>query len=168
MARSADVSVSQKLLGEAHHNKIYTVSRFDDSAERLTEAVNLLSANCPSESERYEKNRLITEVSPLDELPFYRKFFGAYDLEGKLIGIGGIKAADWASDTHILYLMAVDKAHRGQGVGSDLEMIRIQWLRENFLRGRCLVSTKHKKRFERWGFGSLSEIDNRHLMMLEF
>jgi GNAT superfamily N-acetyltransferase len=104
----------------------------------------------------------------LDDLPFYRKFFGAYDFDGTLIGVGGIKSADWASDTHILYMMAVDKSHRGKGVGSDLESIRIQWMLENFPRGRCLVSTKHKKRFERWDFKTVSEVNNRHLMILEF
>jgi hypothetical protein len=101
-------------------------------------------------------------------MPFYRKFFGAYDVDGVLIGVGGIKAADWASDTHILYMMAVDINHRGKGIGTDLEAIRIKWILDNFNRGRCLVSTKHKKRFERWDFKTVSEIDKRHLMLLEF
>ena len=82
--------------------------------------------------------------------------------------MGGIKAADWASDTHILYSMAVDELHRGKGVGSGLEAARIQWMRYNFAHGRCLVSTKHKKRFERWDFAIVSEINNRYLMVLEF
>jgi GNAT superfamily N-acetyltransferase len=140
----------------------------DTFAPALSAAVELLCANCPSESERYEKSRLVTELCPSAKLPFYRKFFGAYDLDETLIGVGGIKAADWASDTHILYMMAVDKDHRGKGVGSDLESIRIQWLRDNFPRGRCLVSTIHKKRFERWDFEAVSEINGRYLMILEF
>ena len=128
----------------------------------------MLSSNCPSESERYEESRLATELCQVDTLPFYRKFFGAYDFDGTLIGVGGIKAADWASDTHILYMMAVDKDHRGKGVGSDLERVRIQWVRGLFPHGRCLVSTKHKKRFERWDFKVVSEVNNRFLMVLEF
>lgn len=168
MTRLSYVSVSQNLTDASQFIKTYTINPLDNSESGLCKAVNLLCSNCPSESERYAKTRLVEEVSPVDELPFYRKFFGAYDIDGTLIGIGGIKAAEWASDTHILYLMAVDIERRGQGVGSDLEMIRIQWMRENFLRGRCLVSTKHKKRFERWGFKSLSEVDERHLMILEF
>jgi GNAT superfamily N-acetyltransferase len=168
MSRLSKVSVNQKLTNVSQFMKTYTVRPLDNSASELSAAVDILSTNCPSESERYEKTRLVAEVSQVDTGPFYRKFFGAFDLDGALIGIGGIKAADWASDTHILYLMAVEIEHRGMGVGSDLEMIRIQWLRENFLRGRCLVSTRHKKRFERWGFKSLSEVDSRHLMMLEF
>ncbi len=148
--------------------KTYTVRPLDTTSLALSDAVNLLCSNCPSESERYEKSRLVTEMRAVDAQPFYRKFFGAYDFDGTLIGVGGLKAADWASDTHILYMMAVDKDHRGKGVGSDLERIRIQWVRDNFPRGRCIVSTKHKKRFERWDFKTVSEVNNRHLMVLEF
>ena len=110
----------------------------------------------------------MTEINSVEEQPFYKKFFAAYDLEGQLIGAGGIKAADWASDTHILYMMAVDVAHRGQGVGSGLEAARIQWMRDHFTHGRCLVSTKHRKRFERWDFKIVNELNNRYLMILEF
>jgi len=148
--------------------KNYTVRPLDTTSVALSDAVNLLCVNCPSESERYEESRLVTELCQVDTLPFYRKFFGAYDFAATLIGVGGIKAADWASDTHILYMMAVDKDHRSKGVGTDLESIRIQWVRDNFPRGRCLVSTKHKKRFERWDFKTVSEVNNRHLMVLEF
>jgi GNAT superfamily N-acetyltransferase len=65
-------------------------------------------------------------------------------------------------------MMAVEVAHRGKGVGSGLEAARIQWMRDNFAHGRCLVSTKHKKRFERWDFEIVSEINDRYLMILEF
>jgi GNAT superfamily N-acetyltransferase len=148
--------------------KTYTIRPLEATPIALSDAVDLLLSNCPSESERYEKSRLVKEICPVDTLPFYRKFFGAYHSNGALIGVGGIKAADWASDTHILYLMAVDKAHRGQGVGTDLETIRIQWVRDHFSHGRCLVSTKHEKRFERRGFKTVSEIGHRHLMVFEF
>lgn len=148
--------------------KTYTIRALETSSLAVSAAVDLLSFNCPSESDRYEKSRLETELVAVDTLPFYRKFFGAYDRDGVLIGVGGIKAADWASDTHILYMMAVDKDHRGKGVGSALEGTRIEWVRSNFSRGRCLVSTKHRKRFERWDFVTVSEINNRHLMILEF
>ncbi|MGZ0080059.1 GNAT family N-acetyltransferase [Methylomonas sp. YC3] len=148
--------------------KTYTIRALETSSLAVSAAVNLLSFNCPSESDRYEKSRLETEIVAIDTLPFYRKFFGAYDRDGVLIGVGGIKAADWASDTHILYMMAVDKDHRGKGVGSALEGTRIEWMRSNFSRGRCLVSTKHRKRFERWDFVTVSEISHRHIMMLEF
>lgn len=148
--------------------KSYTLDVLDNTPSALSAAVELLYSNCPNESERYEKDRLIAELCPQETLPFYRKFFGAYDADGRLIAVSGVKAADWASNTHILYMMAVEKDHRGQGIGSDLEMTRIQWLRDRFHHGRCLVSTRHKKRFERWKFKSVSEIDDRHLMILEF
>ncbi len=148
--------------------KNYVIRPLDASSSSLTAAVDLLHANCPNESERYEKARLVNELASTETLPFYRKFFGAYDVDGGLIGVGGIKTADWASDTHILYMMAVDLNHRGKGIGTDLETIRINWLRDNFVQGRCLVSTKHKKRFERWGFKTVSEVNKRHLMLLEF
>lgn len=148
--------------------KTYTIRPLDDTPEALAAAVNLLSSNCPSESERYERSRLVTEINTVEEQPFYKKFFAAYDLEGSLIAVGGIKAADWASDTHIFYMMAVEVEHRGKGVGSGLEAARIEWMRENFRHGRCLVSTRHKKRFERWDFKIVSEINDRYLMILEF
>jgi GNAT superfamily N-acetyltransferase len=148
--------------------KTYLIRPLDNTPHALSEAVELLASNCPNESHRYEKSRLETEIGLESAFPFYRKFFGAYAGDGTLIGIGGSKAADWASDTHILYLMAVDKAHRGQGVGTDLEKSRIEWILNNFNHGRCLVSTKHKKRFVRWGFRVVSEIDDRYLMLLEF
>ncbi len=72
--------------------KTYTIRPLDNSPLALSEAVNLLLSNCPNESDRYEKSRLETEIVAVDTLPFYRKFFGAYDLEGVLIGVGGIKA----------------------------------------------------------------------------
>ena len=132
--------------------KTYTIRPLDATPLAISDAIHLLCSNCPSESERYEKSRLITEVCVVDTLPFYKIFFGAYDADNVLIGIGGIKAADWASDTHILYMVAVEEAHRGKGIGSKLEEARIQWMRDNFTHGRCLVSTKYKKRFERWLF----------------
>ncbi len=148
--------------------KNYTVNTLGNSSLALSDAVNLLSSNCPNEADRYDESRLINEVRSVDARPFYKKFYGAYDVDGTLIGVGGIKSADWASDTHKLYMMAVEKDHRGKGVGSELEYTRIQWVRDNFAHGRCLVSTTHKKRFERWGFKSVSEVNNRHLMVLEF
>lgn len=148
--------------------KTYSIRALESNSSALSEAVNLLSSNCPSESERYDKSRLETEIAQVTSLPFYKKFFGAYDQTNLLIGVGGVKASDWASDTHILYMMAVDKDHRGKGVGSALERARIEWIRSNFPRGRCLVSTKHRKRFERLNFVSISEINTRHLMILEF
>ena len=148
--------------------KQLNIACLENSPVRLAEAVSLLSSNCPSGSERYGISRLKTEIISVDVLPFYKRFFGAYTANGLLIWVGGIKAADWASDTHIMYMMAVDKAHRGKGVDTALEKARIEWVRDNFAHGRYLVSTKHKKRFERWGFKVVSEINDKLLMVMDF
>lgn len=146
----------------------YKIRDLDSTNGGLSEAVTLLLSNCPDDSGRYARNRLEKELFPIDAGPLYRKFFGAYAVQGSLIGVGGIKAADWASDTHILYLMAVDRTHRGKGVGTALEKARIYWVRDKFSHGRLLVSTKHKKRFERWDFKVVSEVNDKQLMVLEF
>lgn len=148
--------------------KTYHIRPLDNGAEIRAAAVQLLAANCPSESDRYAANRLSEELHCVEALPFYRRFWGAYTPDNQLLAVGGIKAADWASDTHILYMMAVEQIHRGQGVGTALEKARLDWLRDNFANGRCLVSTRHKKRFMRWGFSVASEISGRYLMILEF
>ncbi|MEY2667206.1 MAG: hypothetical protein RLZZ384_1377 [Pseudomonadota bacterium] len=148
--------------------KTYNIRPIDTTSLAITDAVNLLCSNCPNEHERYEKERVFSEVGIIDTPPFYKVFFGAYHSDGKLIGVGGIKSADWASDTFILYMMAVAEEHRSKGVGSSLESARIQWMRDKFPHGRCLVSTKHKKRFERWDFKIVSEVNSRYLMILEF
>lgn len=146
----------------------YTIRPLDSGEASIEQAIALLRDNCPAESLRYQRDRLLLELGAADSEPFYRKFFAAYDNKDGLIAVGGIKSADWASDTHILYMMAVAKHHRGKGVGTDLEKARLKWLKEHFAHGRCLVSTRHKKRFERWGFKCLSELEGKHLMMLVF
>jgi GNAT superfamily N-acetyltransferase len=87
-----------------------------------------------------------------------------------VVGIGGIKAADWASDTHILYLSAVAEHARGQGIARALIAARIAWAMENFPRGRLLVSTARPRRFSRLGFRLMGkqEAGGRRLMLLEF
>lgn len=131
-------------------------------------AVELLLRNCPCESGRYGRSRLVAELTSVQEAPLYTQFFGAFTDEIGLVGVGGVKASDWASNTHVLFLAAVEKAYRGQGIGTALEDARLEWLRANFDYGRCLVSTRHEKRFSRRHFKTLSKLDDRHLMMLEF
>ena len=88
----------------------------------------------------------------------------------EVVGIGGIKAADWASDTHILYLSAVTEHARGQGIARALIAARIAWAMENFTAGRMLVSTARPRRFARLGFRLMGkrEAAGRRLMLLEF
>lgn len=87
-----------------------------------------------------------------------------------MVGVGGIKAADWASDTHILYLSAVAEHARGQGIARSLIAARIAWTMENFPHGRLLVSTARPRRFTRLGFRLMGkqEAGGRRLMLLEF
>lgn len=101
--------------------------------------------------------------------PFYRRFFICHQ-HGEVVGVGGIKAADWASDTHILYLSAVAEHARGQGIARTLIGARIAWVMENFPNGRLLVSTTRSRRFARLGFRLMGKggAGGRRLMMMEF
>jgi hypothetical protein len=65
----------------------YTIRSLDASPTALSDAVELLLSNCPSESDRYEKSRLVTELCTVETLPFYRQFYGAYAADGTLIGL---------------------------------------------------------------------------------
>lgn len=131
-------------------------------------ALELLMRNCPCESGRYGKNRLVAELGAVQVAPFYALFFGAFIDQLGLVGVGGIKATDWASNTHVLFLAAVEKNFRGQGIGTALEDARLDWLKSNFAHGRCLVSTRHEKRFSCRDFKTLSKLDDKYLMLLDF
>lgn len=129
-------------------------------------ALQLYFKTYPENNERYSLDRLDDDL--LSQSGWnYRTFFAA-NIGSQLVGIGAIKAADWASNTHIMYLGAVASEHRGMGIGTALEKARIQYVKENFSTGRILVSTKHSKRFQKHGFSDISHIAGRHMMCLEF
>lgn len=128
--------------------------------------MQLYSQTYPDNNERYSLDRLDDELSTQSGWN-YRTFFAA-NIGFQLVGIGAIKAADWASNTHIMYLGAVASEYRGMGIGTALEKARIQYDKENFSTGRILVSTKHSKRFQKHGFSDISHIAGRHMMCLEF
>lgn len=146
----------------------YTIRPLNQAGSEANEAVELLLRNCPCESGRYGKKRLVAELNLEPEPPVYSHFFGAFIDEIGLVGVGGIKATDWASNTHVLFLAAVEKAYRGQGIGTALEDARLEWLKSNHNHGRCMVSTRHEKRFARRGFKIMSKLDDKYLMLLEF
>lgn len=120
----------------------------------------------PNDNERYGVDRLTDELNQRSGWN-YRKFFIAFH-ESRLVGVGGVKAADWASNTHVMYLAVVHPDYRGQGIGNALEKARINWVKSTFDAGRILVSTKHHRRFDKHGFDEVSMIDGRYLMCLTF
>lgn len=143
----------------------YRIDTLDTSSPLLVEACVTLLVNAFAKPERYSAQRLHEELQE-DSSLFYRQFFVAV-AKGEIIGVGGIKAADWASHTHILYLSAVAPEQRGQGIGRALLKARIDWVETKFKSGRILVSSTKAKRFHELGFVDIrkSIVEGRHLMM---
>ena len=146
----------------------YRIDTLDASSPLLLEACVTLLVNAFAKPERYSAQRLQEELRG-DSSVFYRKFFVAVS-NGDIIGVGGIKAADWASHTHLLYLSAVATEHRGQGIGRALLKARIEWVEKHFATGRILVSSAKAKRFHELGFVDIrkSVVEGRHLMLRRF
>lgn len=144
------------------------IDTLDTSSPALLEASVTLIFNAFADPERYSAERVAKELRG-DDSAFYRRFFVAMDA-GEIIAVGGVKAADWASSTHILYLSAVTPERRGKGIGRALIKARIEWLEENFKSGRILVSAAKTRRFRDMGFTEVrnSAIDGRHLLVRKF
>ena len=137
----------------------------DAAAYRAAAAILVDAFGDPA---RYDEERIRAQLVPAPE-PFYRRFFVARSGD-EVVGVGGVKAADWASNTHILYLSAVAERARGQGVARALIEARIAWVSRRFGSGRLLVSTARRKRFASYGFRPCSEdaASGRTMMVLEF
>ena len=146
----------------------YRIDTLDASSPLLLEACVTLLVNAFAKPERYSAQRLYEELRG-DSSVFYRQFFVAVS-NGDIIGVGGIKAADWASHTHLLYLSAVAPEHRGQGIGRALLKARIEWVEKHFAAGRIMVSSAKTKRFHEFGFVDIrkSIVEGRHLMLRRF
>lgn len=134
---------------------------------QLEAAIDLVEAAF-ADPERYSRERILREML-VEDPPFYRQFFVALK-DGRVVGVGGVKAADWATKTHLLYLSAVAPDMRGRGIARALLAARIEWLGKRFGSGRVLVSTSRAKRFRELGFVEIrgSKIDGRVLMRLSF
>lgn len=117
---------------------------------------------------RYDVERIRSQLRPSGGT-FYRQFLVARHGD-EVVGAGGVKGADWASNTHLLYLSAVASDARGRGVAKALVQARIAWVEHRFEAGRILVSTAHKKRFSALGFRAFSKNggDGRVLMIRQF
>lgn len=144
------------------------IERLDSSSAVLVEACSTLLVNAFADPSRYGLERIRRDLLVEDPV-FYRQFFVAV-AGGELLGVGGVKAADWASETHILHLSAVSPEHRGRGIGRALIVARIDWIKANFARGRILVSTAKARRYRELGFSEIraSRIAGRQLMVMRF
>jgi predicted N-acetyltransferase YhbS len=132
------------------------------------EAARTLIVRVFAEPQLYSAERIGRELQPAPP-PLQRRFFAAWR-EGQVVGAGGLKSADWASNTHLLYLSVVAPEFRGRGIGRALVVARLAWLRARHEHGRVLVSTAKPKRFLNLGFRQVNrrEIDDKCLMFLEF
>lgn len=144
------------------------IDTLDPTSQALVEASTTLIVNAFADPVRYSVERVRKELCCDDPL-FYRRFFIAID-DGELVAIGGVKAADWASRTHILYLSAVAPERRGHGIGRSLIKARLDWLEANFNSGRILVSATKLRRFRDLDFKEMrhGSVDGKHLLLRRF
>ena len=144
------------------------ITPLDGDSPTLRDDCTTLLVNAFANPKRYGAERIRAALSGGDA-PYYRQFFVATE-GGVLLAVGGIKAADWAAKTHLLYLSAVAPERRGQGIARALLAARVEWLTKRFNSGRILVSTARTRRFGEFGFTEVhgSEIDGRQLMLYRF
>lgn len=144
------------------------IDTLDGSSNALVEACTILIENAFGDPERYSCDRVARELRSVDPY-FYRRFFVAME-GGEVLGVGGVKAADWAANIHILYLSTVKPERRGLGLGRALIQARVEWVERTFPFGRILVSTAKTKRYRELGFVAIrnSRLEGRHLMVRRF
>lgn len=153
-------------------SKVIQIAVLDaGESEKVIQTVEVLHG-CFAGSERYTVSRLNEELKPMIE-PMYRHFFVATvqtKKETRVVGVGGVKAADWASNTHILYLSGVHPDYRNIGIGRKLIKARIDWIQSRFEGGRVLVSTPKIERFKQFGFKPATKScdKGRAIMLMEF
>ena len=163
------------MTSKARSKSVQVTALDTNDAENVIQAIEVLH-RCFSDKERYSIERLGNELVPESiskSASFYRQFFIATlherDAE-RVVGVAGVKAADWASDTHILYMSAVHPDYRNRGIGKRLVKTRIDWVRSQFVAGRVLVSTAKIDRFKQFGFKAVTQSSEagRSIMLMEF
>lgn len=144
------------------------IETLDTSSPLLFEAALNLLVNAFAEQELQARKHLPSELQTIGGR-FYRQFFIARQ-DSRIVGVSGIKAAEWANATHLLYLSAVAPELRGQGIGRALLQARLEWIEKHFASGRILVVSAKAKRFRDFGFSLVpkSGVDGRFLMMRRF
>lgn len=121
-----------------------------------------------NDREKYGPERLAQEIRP-PLAPQRKQFFMVTEGE-RILGVAGVKSADWASKAWILYLSAVVPEARGRGIGRSLVEARLRWIKSQQAHGRILVSTAKPRRFRVFGFRQMTREarEGRHLMLLEY
>ncbi|RIX42513.1 MAG: GNAT family N-acetyltransferase [Rhodocyclales bacterium GT-UBC] len=148
--------------------KDFSISELAWADTLQVEAVQSLIYRAFDDPVRYAMARIGDELTPLAP-PLERRFFVAR-LGDELVGAGGVKSADWASHTYLLYLSVVAPEARGQGIGRALVKARLAWLQQQQAHARVLVSTAKPKRFIGLGFRRLNrrDLDGKSLMFFEY
>ena len=135
----------------------FTVAELSSLPATAREQAARLLLESFDDTQRYGEER-IRRALEATAPPLYRVALVA--LTGhEVVGVGALKAADWASATHILYLSAVAPGFRGRGVARELLRARLEWLQDRFAHGRVLVSTGKQRRFLDSGFRVVSSSD---------
>lgn len=144
---------------------IRALDRLDNN--QLAASIDLVAAAF-ADLERYDRERITREMLR-DHPVFYRQFFVAIK-GGRIVGVAGVKASDWADKTHLLYLSAVAAENRDKGIGRALLEARIEWVEKRLGSGRILTSTTRARRFRDLGFSEVKdrEINGRCLMLYRF
>ena len=139
--------------------------------EDLPDAVAITTENFAQDGKRtarYEparvRERLASSFAGDDFAP---RFVVAVKHDGELVGVAGWGRIEIATATWGLFLSSVNREYRGKGLGTALVVERLGRISEEADRGRVLVSTGHRKRFERFGFRSVDYDEERslHLML---
>lgn len=144
----------------------------DLQAQHISVATDIIvnsHANNNKIHPNYQRNE-IQNILLQSLAPNNKSTFIVARVDTEIVGVGGFEKTRFASDTWVLYLLAVDKKYRNQGIGTALIKKRIAMIEQNNHNGRILVSTKHPERFKKLDFKIIDEdiVNNTTLLMKRF